>query len=290
MYNVYVTNKSEDVVYVRLKSQELSSSNTKFHQELHALVSKGDADESYVRAFLVRWGFRLIAPQGTLSFATTKCTMEGSGIDGTHIKYASLYAASELWVMDEEVDFLNFGCLFVEKNSFSLNLSRKMIFSLSQVNPEPVWIRSSKDETLPENAVKACSILSDELFPNIMQYFGRSEGGTPCGVSTNYRSDKVCHRWYEGDKTSHTSGDILQATGHQLYRVKSGDPVPPNAVIVGVSGTEGSLYLGRLGGKIPCSVSTEDGKIKQFFYPTRGETRLESSSGEILVLTNNIES
>ena len=287
MYNVYVTNKSVDVVYVRLKSQELSSINPQFHQESHTLVSKGDTDDSYVQAFLVRWGFRLIRPQGTLSFATSKCTMEGSGIEGTHIKYASLYAASELWVMDEEVDFLNFGCLFVEKDSFSVNLSSKMIFSLSQVNPEPVWIRSCKDDTLPENAVKACSILSDELLSDI-QYFGRSKDGTPCGVST-YRSDEVCE-WYEGGKTSHTAGDILQATGHQLYRVKSGDPVPPNAVIVGVSGTEGSLYLGRLGGKIPCSVSTEAGKIKQFFYPTRGETQLESSSGEILVLTNNIES
>ena len=70
MYNVYVTNKSEHVVYVRLKSQELSSLNTKFHQELHTLVSNGDTDESYVRAFLVRWGFRLIAPKKTLSFAT----------------------------------------------------------------------------------------------------------------------------------------------------------------------------------------------------------------------------
>ena len=282
MYNVYVTNKTEDVVYVRLKSRELSSLNTKFHQELHTLVSKGGTDESYVQAFLVRWGFRLIAPKETLSFATSKCTMEGTGCERTHIMYASLYTASELWVMDEEVDFFNFGCLFVEKVSFFVNWIHKIMFSLSQVNPEPVWIRSFKDDAFPENAVKACSILSDDI-----QYFGRSVDGAPCGVST---SNDVCNKWYEGDKTSHTSGDILQATGHQLYRVKSGDLVPPNAVIVGVSGTEGSLYLGRLGGKIPCSVSTEDGKIKQFFYPTGDETRLESSSGEILVLTNNIES
>ena len=282
MYNVYVTNKSEDVVYVRLKSQELSSLNTKFHQELHTLVSNGDTDESYVRAFLVRWGFRLIAPKKTLSFATSKCTMEGTGSERTRIMYASLYTASELWVMDEEVDFFNFGCLFVEKVSFFVNWIHKIMFSLSQVNPEPVWIRSFKDDAFPENAVKACSILSDDI-----QYFGRSVDGAPCGLST---SNGVCNKWYEGVKTSHTSGDILQATGHQLYRVKSGDPVPPNAVIVGVSGTEGSLYLGRVGGKIPCSVSTEDAKIKQFFYPTGDETRLESSSGEILVLTNNIAS
>ena len=283
MYNVYVTNKSEHVVYVRLKSQELSSLNTKFHQELHTLVCKGGTVDSYVQAFLVRWGFRLIAPRETLAFATSKCTMEGTGIERTHIMYASLYTASELWVMDEEVDFFNFGCLFVEKVSFCVIWPiPKIIFRLSQVNPEPVWIRSFKDDAFPVNAVKACSILSDDI-----QYFGRSVDGAPCGVSS---SNGICHKWYEGDKTSYTSGDILQATGHQLYRVKSGDLVPPNAVIVGVSGNEGSLYLGRLGGKIPCSVSTEDGKIKQFFYPTGDETRLESSSGEILVLTKNFES
>ena len=102
-------------------------------------------------------------------------------------------------------------------------------------------------------------------------------------------ADNECSEW--NSKTTYgfreTSGEILQATGHQLYRVKSGDPIPPNAVIVGVSGTEGSLYLGRGGGKIPCSVSTEDGKIKKFFYPTGDETRFESSSGEILVLTKD---
>ena len=275
MYNVYVTNKSENVVYVRLKSQELSSLNVNFHQELHTLVSKGDVDESYIQTFLVRWGFRLIPPQETQSFAT----FEPSGNCGT-LMYASLFAASKLWVMDEEVDFLKFGCLFVRSVPVP---NFKIIFTLSQVNLEPVWITKFQKDIFPENSIKAYS----SVYKGI-GYFGRSHHGVPCAVSV---SNETCDTWAEGDKKSHSSGDILQVTGHQLHRVKSGDPLPPNAVVVGLSDTEGFLYLGRVEGsygrKLPCSVSTEDGKIKQFFYPTREETRFESACGEILVVTND---
>ena len=276
MYNVYVTNKSENVVYVRLKSQELSSLNVNFHQELHTLVSKSDVDESYIQTFLVRWGFRLIPPQETLSFAT----FEPSGNCRT-LMYASLFAASQLWVMDEEVDFLKFGCLFVRSVPVP---NFKIIFTLSQVNPEPVWIKKSEKATFPENSIEA---YSDSGYSSPC-YFGRSNHGMPCAVSV---SNEACGTWAEGDKTCHSSGHILQATGHQLYRVKSGDPLPPNAVVVGLSDTEGFLYLGRVEGRYgrrpPCSVSTEDGKIKQFFYPTGVKTRFENACGEILVLTND---
>lgn len=63
-----------------------------------------------------------------------------------------------------------------------------------------------------------------------------------------------------------TSGDILQASGHQLYRVKSGDPIPPNAVIVGVSGTEGSLNtLEGLVVKFRALSAQKMEKLKGFF-------------------------
>ena len=195
--------------------------------------------------------------------------------------YASLFAASQLWVMDEEIDFLKFGCLFVRSVPVP---NFKMIFTLSQVNPEPDWIRKYQKDIFPENSIKAHSagVLYD------IGYFGRSNHGVPCAVSVSYKN---CGTWHEGDNKCHSSGDILQATGHQLYRVKSGDPLPPNAVVVGLSDTEGFLYLGRVegsyGSKVPCSVSTEDGKIKQFFYPTGDKTRFESACGEILVLTND---
>ena len=277
MYDVYVTNNQTENVYVRLKPQELSSVNPKFHQELHSLVRQGEMDKSYIQTFLVRWGFRLIPPRETVSFATAACSSSG----GT-LMYASLYARSELWAMDEEVDFHKFGCLFV-KSHYKLRTTKargSFSFSFRQVNPEPVWIRAHEGDNIPTNAIKSSS-------GSQVEYFGRSEYDEPCGVSVT--ANNKCSRW--NSKMMYgilmPSGEILQATGHQLYRVKSGDPIPPNAVIVGVSGTEGSLYLGRVGGKIPCSVSTEDGKIKKFFYPTGDETRFESSSGEILVLTKD---
>jgi len=77
-------------------------------------------------------------------------------------------------------------------------------------------------------------------------------------------------------------GDILCDTGHEFVRAKTGDPVPPHAVVAGVSKPEGSLYLGRVGGNMACSISTEGGKIKSFCYASE-----KVQSGEILVLTND---
>ena len=277
MYDVYVTNDQNENVYVRLKPQELSSVNPKFHQELHSLVRQGEMDKSYIQTFLLRWGFRLIPPQETVSFATVACSSSG----GT-LMYASLYVRSELWAMDEEVDFHKFGCLFARIRYVPpphlCTYPEIVSCSFRQVNPEPVWIRAYGGDDIPTNAIKSSS-------GSEVEYFGRLVNGEPCGVSVT--TNNKCSEWNSNTvyKLPVTSGEILQATGHQFYRVKSGDPIPPNAVIVGVSGTEGSLYLGRVGGKIPCSVSTEDGKIKKFFYPTGDETDFESSSGEILVLT-----
>ena len=271
MYDVYVTNNSEEVVYVRLKSQEISSINPTFHQELHKLVRKGSTDESYIQTFLVRYGFKLIPYGETLSFSTVACS--GRGV--TRILYASLYARSELWVMDEEIDFLRFGCLFVRSHFVSV---RKTSFSFRQVNPEPVWIGAQSGDPVPPNIIKASSGLETE-------YFGRTKCGEVCGVSIT--ANNKCSKWNRSVRTAYTSGDILKNTGHQLYRVKIGDPVPPNAVIVGLSSSLGSLYLGRVGGKVPCSVSAVDGKIKHFLLSNNVE-RHGTASGEILVLTNGI--
>lgn len=167
MYDVYVTNNQTEYVYVRLKPQELSSVNPKFHQELHSLVRQGKMDKSYIQTFLVRWGFRLIPPRETVSFATVACSSSG----GTHM-YASLYARSELWAMDEEVDFHKFGCLFVRSHYMRPIDS----FSFRQVNPEPVWIGANDGDNIPRNAIKSSSGLQ-------VEYFGRSVNGVPCGVS-----------------------------------------------------------------------------------------------------------
>ena len=79
-----------------------------------------------------------------------------------------------------------------------------------------------------------------------------------------------------------SSGELLSDTGHEFVGADCGDLVPPNAVIGGVKEPEGSLCLGRIGGKTPYSISSEKGSIKSFFYGAK-----KVKSGEILVLTND---
>ena len=82
------------------------------------------------------------------------------------------------------------------------------------------------------------------------------------------------------------SGDLLSDTGHEFVRASAGDDVPPDGVISGVTQPKESLHpvadLGRIGGNIPFSISTEGGKIKSFLY---GSNKVQS--GEILVLRNH---
>lgn len=267
MYDVHVTNKSYQKIYLRLKPRELSSSNASFNKELHAMV------KSEIHAFLVRWGFHLIPPQGTQSFVTGNVPLNSKD-EGSHM-YVSLYAESLLWIMDDEVDFRYFGCLFVKRDP--LNAS----FTYSAVNPEPLWVRANCLFTFPPNAIKITSSPYE-------QFFGRSLNGMPCAVifSLSPNNVRMCHSWWEGSGVAYSEGDILLDTGHQFYRVKRGDPMPPNAVIFGTSDTEGVLYLGRVG-TMPCSISTADGKIKAFSY-SRFNLRFEIANGEILVLTSDV--
>jgi len=117
-------------------------------------------------------------------------------------------------------------------------------------------------------------------------YFGRSSPGCPkpCKVTTktvNYQPVLDCWKTVSGEQA--LSGEILQDTGHELVRAKTGDPVPPNAVMAGLSDSDGTLYLGRVGGSIPCAVSAESDRIKYFCFYTDRVKQVES--GEIVVLT-----
>ena len=282
MYDVHVTNKSDQNIYLRLKPRELSSLNASFNNELQAMAkTAGGIDgllrSSEIHAFLVSCGFQLIPPQMTESFATGNVPLS-SNHQGSHM-YLSLYAVSVLWIMDDEVDFRNFGCLFVKRDPPNVNPCYSR-FTYSAVNPEPLWVTANCYGPFPPKIIKISS-------SPLEQRFGRSPNGLPCAVISWLPpySVQMCQSWIEGSGMSYTQGDILIDTGHQFYRVKRGDPVPLNAVIVGTSNTEGVLYLGRVG-TIPCSISTEDGKIKKFFYSTFNLIS-ESANGEILVLTSD---
>ena len=201
------------------------------------------------------------------------------GHNGEPHMYASLYAPSKLWAMDYEVNCARYGCVLVEKKTAATGQEQELY--LSKTNPNPVWVRRRSGDGVSGNMIAAgIDAEEGEL------YFGRSSLGCPkpCKVTTktaNYRP--VLNYWatVSGEKTS--SGELLQDTGYGLVRTRIGDPVPPNAVIAGVSDSDGTLYLGRVGGNIPCAVSTDVDKIKYFCFYADGVKQVES--GEIVVLT-----
>ena len=260
MYSVYVTNKSRNNVFIRLQHEKLSAVNPSLTQELRKLQR---ADKE---SYLVRWGFCLILPEQTKPFAVDVAN------DGTR-KYASLYedGARKLWNMDYEMNCMRYGCLFVDS---TLQFNTQM-FHLTQANPEPVWISAKQGDALSSNIVKV------GLQGGLSVYLGRSSyGSIPCSVTVT--SGIQFENWVPLHNVSRPeqSGDILFDDGHEFVRAKTGDPVPPHAVVAGVSQPEGSLYLGRVGGNMVCSISTEGGKIKSFCYKSQ-----KVQSGEILVLT-----
>ena len=250
MFSIYVTNKSSQSVHIRLQQEKLSATKPNFCHDL-------DSAKKNATRRLVQCGFFVITPNQTISFPTDQA------IGGTRM-YASLYAESTLWIMDFEINCSRYGCLFVK----SKELNCKKTFHLSQANPEPVWVTAYNENKLPSDFVKACP----------RYYFGRllDRGGTPCQVTVIGSQIKQWNCTMSG--TLSASGELLR----DIVRAKAGDDVPPHGVISGVREPEGSMYLGRIGGNVPCSITTEGGKIKNFLYGTK-----KVQSGEILVLTND---
>ena len=120
--------------------------------------------------------------------------------------------------------------------------------SYCPITQKAVWLPAKSGDELPiDSAVKA------GVGRNFQQYlyFGRmhhNDGSViPCAVT----SFGKCGQWmvgtYEDEK-----GDLLKNTGFELIRARRGDAVPPNAVMTGVIPTVGSLFVGRVGGNIPC--------------------------------------
>ncbi len=285
MYNIYVTNESKGDVYVRLQSQKISILNENFHHEFDKLMGNDNPTDdlqskSSVNSYLVRWGFCNIPAQVTMPFAVEVAN------DETRL-YASLYAYSKLWIMDYEVNCVRYGCVYVRSKSDanSSSHSSQCALYLCQANPNPVWIPRKKGDNLPGGSFKAgIDAFEGEL------YFGRSSlnGNNPCKVNTkkvgsDYAYEFVFNSWKKVNGEEVPTGEILKDTGCELVLARTGDPVPPNAVIGGVSDTEGTLYLGRVGGNVPCSITSEGGRIKYFSFFAGRKKQVES--GEIIVLT-----
>lgn len=220
-------------------------------------------------SFLTIGGFCFIAPEGTLTLPVENAA-------------TSLYI-SVVCVQLSPVGLVNFpfdpkmyGCI-------SIKLCGGGIVLLPY-NPKPVWFPNRSGDILPTDFTVSDAGVGRSV--NERLYFGRSlldldDGGIPCAVT----SSGNCRTWIIPGlgKFSKERGDLLKNTGFELIRAKRGDLVPPNAVMAGVTAAEGSLFVGRVGGSIPCYITTEDGKIQCFVY---GFQELETvPNGEIMVLT-----
>lgn len=222
---------------------------------------KGDEVQQNMNA-LVRCGFCVIPPNSPVPFPIDVRT-EGPR------KYASMCDSNDqnkLWVMDYEMNCMSNGCLVVNSKSHPERACYP-----NQGNPEPQWLAASTGNPLPAaTIVKADSQVC----------FGRISNVGPCSVSVTGGGKLGMWVSIEG-KHEAQSGEILLSLGHEFVRAKAGDLIPPHAVIAGITEPEGSLYFGRVGGNKPCSIISEDGKIKTFSY---SGTKVQS--GEILVLKN----
>ena len=268
MYSIYVTNKSGIRVYIRAQQQKISSANPRFCNDLHAIQHGGASDGGTVRTHLLQWGFCEIAPDQTITFAVD-ITNEGPR------KYAPLYAASKLCTVDFEINCLRYGCLFVKRKEHDkeIYLRQDVDYFFYQANPQPVWIPVEDGQPLPNKIIKASTTA-----------FCRSPGNgeTPLKVILARSGSQFTTIYSKGRQSIFRSGTCLSDTGHEFVPANTGDPVPPHAVIGGVSVPEGSLYLGRVGGNTPCVIEVEKGKVKSFCYDCN-----KVQSGEILILTND---
>lgn len=266
MYSIYVTNKSSIGVYIRVEQQKISSTNPSFCHDLYAIQNGVVRGKGTVRTHLLQWGFCEIAPDQTITFAVD-ITNEGPR------KYASLYAGSKLCTVDFEINCLRYGCLFV-KGPFRGYGGE---YRLYQANPQPVWIPVEEGQPLPNKIIKAGTTA-----------FGRSPGNgeTPLKIILDRNGCQFTKIYTEGHAYYGNwvrSGTCLSDTGHEFVPANTGDPVPPHAVIGGVSVPQGSLYLGRVGGNTPCVIQVEKGKVKSFCY----DYCCKVQSGEILILTSD---
>ena len=266
MYSIYITNKSSSAVYVRVQQQNISSANPHFCDDLSAVGNK----QFRIRTHLLQWGFCEISPDQTIAFSVDIAN-EGPR------KYASLYGGSNLCIVDFEINCLRYGCLFIKRKLRNNVYGSGQIgeYFFYQANPQPVWIPVEDGQPLPDKIIEAGAA-----------GFGRSPGNgeTPLKVILANNGSQFTTIYSKGlsRQPSFCSGTCLSDTGHEFVPANTGDPVPPHAVIGGVSVPDGSLYLGRVGGNTPCVIEVEKGKVKSFCYDCN-----KVQSGEILILTND---
>ena len=269
MYSFYFTNKLQHVVYCRLSEEKLKLDDG-YVQKMKEEILDINVNEIYVVpkeyiSALALCGFCMISPGKTHAFSVQ---------NATSLVYASIVYASTVWVANFPFDPKMYGCVAISPEI----LSNRTSIVVSPYNPEAVWLQAKTGDQLPSDIIKAGIGRYNEHL-----YFGRkagADGGIPCAVASN---GSLCNTWLMVGSVTHESGELLKNTGFELIRAKRGDPIPPNAVMTGVREDDGSLFVGKVGGTIPCYVTTEDGKIQSFVYGFDKEKRV--ANGEVMVLT-----
>ncbi|KAJ7382351.1 hypothetical protein OS493_035410 [Desmophyllum pertusum] len=273
MYNIYVTNKSgHDVAYVRLSSEKMQYADSYVQKIKEEILDKEGKEWSkeYI-SFLALGGFCLIPSGETRAFLVEKVAAT---------MYVSVVCLSRVCIANFPFDPKMYGCLTILGR-----ISNKTNIVASPYNPKPAWIPATSGDKVPSDTIEAGV---GRLYKDEHLYFGRIaslNGGMPCAVIIR---DNLCEAWLvEPEKDSITCGDFLKDTGFELIRANKGDVVPPNAIMAGVTATDGSLFVGRVGGSIPCHIATKNGKILHFVYGhgfVGGVKRVEN--GEVMVLTS----
>ena len=275
MYNVYINSQSAFAAYVRLSSEKMQYSDSyvqKLKEEILCDGTKLQKEwERECASFLAVGGFCFVPPKATLPFPVENAA-------------TSLYISVIIVSYEIRLGLLNFpfdpkmyGCITVDMPLYGLGEAK---VSLLPYNPKAVWFPAKSGDKLPlDFAAEAGVGRNSQQY----LYFGRMEHDDgsliPCAVTGSSKWGS----WMVGD-CEDEKGDFLRNTGFELIRAKRGDPVPPNAVTTGVIPTVGSLFVGRVGGNIPCYITTEDGKIQCFVYGLRKQ-KYSVENGEVMVLT-----
>ena len=274
MYSIYINTPSTIAAYVRLSNEKMQYSDS-YVQKLKEEIldgSKGKERAKECASFLAIGGFCFIPPKGTLPFPVENAA-------------TSLYVSVVCCTYDATVGLLNFpfdpkmyGCISIDLAVYAVG-EPKIV--LQPYNPKALWFPAKSGDKLP---IDSAAVAGFER--NLDLYFGRMERDdgsvVPCAVTSSGK----CLKWMVGDYEEQ-NGYLLRNTGFELIRAKRGDPVPQNAVMSGVIPTDGSLFVGRVSGNIPCYISTEGGKIHCFVYGVHNQ-KFSVENGEIMVLTREI--
>ena len=269
MYSIYINNQSSVTAYVRLSSEKMQYSDS-YVQKLKEDVLDGTRIKGWTKewaSLVAIGGFCLISPKTTLPFPAENAA-------------TSLYI-SAVCFDETTVGLFNFpfdprmyGCISINLPLCSRG-DPKIV--LLPYNPKAAWFPAKSGDKLPTDFAVEAGVggnVEERL------YFGRMthcDGSIlPCAVTS-------FGKWTVGNYED-VKGDLLKDTGFELIRARRGDLVPPNAVMTGVLPTNGSLFVGRVGGNFPCYITTEHGKVQSFVYGVNNQ-KFSVENGEIMVLT-----